>query len=86
MSTINRKLPGWLAKLPTMGKKARRVLLGLARVIHGVGIVAIAALGVAVFTWIPGAEGYLAVLYFLSAVAFVVGSCYLVWCLGGGKK
>ena len=85
MTTINRKLPGWIAKLPTMGKKAQRVLLGLARVIHGAGIVAIAALGVSVFTWIPGAEGYVAVLYFLGAVALVVGSGYLVWRLGGKK-
>ena len=86
MSTINRKLPGWLAKLPTMGKKARRAFLGLSRVIHGAGTAAIAALGVAVFTWIPSADGYLAVLYFLSAVAFIVGSGYFVWCIGGGKK
>lgn len=71
---------------PILGDKARRVLLGLARVIHGAGIVAIAALGVAVFTWIPGAEGYLAVLEFVFAVACLIASGYFVWCLGGGKK
>ena len=86
MSTINSKLPGRLVKLPTMGKNARRVLLGLARVIHGAGIAAITALGVDAFTWIPGAEGYIAVLYFLAAAAFIAGAGYLVWCLGGGKK
>ena len=79
MSTLN------FYRNPILGDKANRVLLGLTRVIHGAGVAAIAAFGVTVFTWIPGAEGYIAVLYFLGAVFLVVCSGYLVWRLGGKK-
>ena len=79
MSTMN-------FRMPTLGDKAKRVFMGLSRVIHGAGIAAIAALGVTALTWIPGAGGYIAVLYFMGAVACLIASGYFVWCLGGGER
>ena len=79
MSTMN-------FRKPVLGYKAYRVLKGIARVIHGAGIAAIAAIGVIAFTRIPGADGYIAVLYFVGAVACLAASGYFVWCIGGGER
>ena len=64
----------------------RTLFRGFRRMLCGAAIAAIGGFGVSICTWVPGASGYLAVLYFLASMGLLAVTGYLLWLIGGGKK